>query len=180
MTSLTVFIFSVMMVNKCLTYAVALSVEVTLNYQTSWITAQACQQWRLELMTHEKQSPRPGSPRPARAPTPPHIINIPIIVMSTLPPTSKDTTRTVNLLNFPPSSSSVSGGHPLPCCFTVSHGGLALSLEYTEEKWKSIKCSKRINPLTGITAFNWSFKCVPFSLFRVFVQWMLDIVTKNY
>lgn len=49
-------IFFVMTVNKCLTYAVAPSAEVTLNYQTNWNTAQACQRWRLELMTHEKQS----------------------------------------------------------------------------------------------------------------------------
>lgn len=70
-------IFFVMMANKCLTYAVVLSVEVTLHYQTNWIAAQACQQSRLELMTHEKQSPCPGSPRPARTPTAPHIISIP-------------------------------------------------------------------------------------------------------
>lgn len=40
----------------------------------------------------------------------------PIIVMSTLPPTSKDKARIVNLLNFIPSGSSVSGGHSVSLC----------------------------------------------------------------
>lgn len=104
-------IFFVMMANKSLTYAVALSLEVKLNYHTNCMAAQAYQQWRLELMTHEKQSPHPASPGSAGHPQ--HTEYIPSLWWALH---LKIRPRIVNLISFNPSGSSVSGGHSVSLC----------------------------------------------------------------
>lgn len=68
----------------------------------------------------------------------------PITVMSTLPPTPKNTTRTVNLLNFPPSGSCASGGHPLPysMCYFVSFSSWVFTFSLTKRLQKTQKESR--------------------------------------
>lgn len=108
----------IMTLNKCFAYAAAPSVEVALNYQTNWITAQACQQWRLELTTHEKQFSCPG--RPTRALWASHTINTPSYWWAVCLLHQNDVPRTVNPPSFPHSSWSVTAGRQLCCCFAVS------------------------------------------------------------
>lgn len=111
-----------------LTYVVTLYVEATLNYQTNWNTAQACQQWQLNDTWKAIFLPRkPKSCKGIHSST--HNKH-PITGMSTLPPTSKGTPLSVNLLNCPASGTFVPRGPALPCCFTVSCWGCAESLPY--------------------------------------------------